>query len=245
MQLLALCRNLKRSRERTQCHSGFFARLPLLAHPRPAALAREGLLIGGSTDVASTRVEASLCPHRISRPTPVRRTPVVLSPLLREALGRRVGRQGDPGVARLLPHRDGRRGEIRVGKVADGHDNVARKACALPVDGGAAYRTEMKRHQAAAFGCPTPRSNLAGEGELLGAETRLVADHSAGAALALQAVAHRDARWFALNRKVKLPAAAGGVSGGYRHGSAPSLWLARGPAQRPCCVPGSRHAKRK
>jgi hypothetical protein len=28
-------------------------------------------------------------------------------------------------------------------------------------------------------------------------------------------VAHGDAQWFALNRKVKLPAAAGGVSGGH------------------------------
>ena len=42
--------------------------------------------------------------------------------------------------------------------------------------------------------------------------------------LALQSVAHRDARWFALNRKVKLPTAAGGVSGhwvglrGHRYG---------------------------
>jgi hypothetical protein len=32
-------------------------------------------------------------------------------------------------------------------------------------------------------------------------------------------VAHGDARWLALNREVKLPAVAGGVSGG--HGSAP------------------------
>jgi hypothetical protein len=31
--------------------------------------------------------------------------------------------------------------------------------------------------------------------------------HGAGAALAFQAMAHGDARWFALNRKVKLPAA--------------------------------------
>jgi hypothetical protein len=47
--------------------------------------------------------------------------------------------------------------------------------------------------------------------------------HGAGAALALQAVADGDARWFALNRKVKLPVAAGGASG---HGSAPwlSIW---------------------
>ena len=69
----------------------------------------------------------------------------------------------------------------------------------------------MKRHQVAAFGFPPPRSSLAGEGDLLGAEACLVADHGAGAALALQAVANRDARWFALNRKVKLPAAAGRV----------------------------------
>jgi hypothetical protein len=58
--------------------------------------------------------------------------------------------------------------------------------------------------------------------DLLAAEARLVADDGAGAALALQAVAHRDARWFALSRKVKLPAAASGVSGGHR--SAPCLW---------------------
>ena len=55
--------------------------------------------------------------------------------------------------------------------------------------------------------------------DLLAAEARLVADHAAGASLALQAVAHGDARWFALNGKVKLAAAAGGASGG--HGSVP------------------------
>jgi hypothetical protein len=56
-------------------------------------------------------------------------------------------------------------------------------------------------------------------------KTCLVADHGAGPTLALQAVAHGDARWFTLNREVKLPAAAGGVSGG--HGSAPwlSIWV--------------------
>src|SRR5207245_800798 len=88
-------------------------------------------------------------------------------------------------------------------------------------DGGAACRTEMKGQRVAAFGCSHPRRSLTDEGDLLAAETRLVADHGAGAALALQAVAHGDARWFALNRKMKLPAAACGASGG--HGSAP--WL--------------------
>jgi len=80
----------------------------------------------------------------------------------------------------------------------------------------------MKGQHVAAFGCPHPRGSLTGKGDLLAAEARLVADHAAGASLALQAVAHGDARWFALNGKVKLAAAAGGASGG--HGSVP--WLA-------------------
>jgi hypothetical protein len=81
----------------------------------------------------------------------------------------------------------------------------------------------MKGQSVAAFGCPHPRRSLTGNGDLLAGETRLVADHGAGATLALQAVAHGNARWFALNRKVKLPAAAGGAPG---HGSTPwlSIW---------------------
>ena len=73
----------------------------------------------------------------------------------------------------------------------------------------------MKCQHVAAFGCPHPRRSLTGEGNLLAAETRLVADNGAGAALALQAVAHGDARWFALNCEVKLPAATSGVSSGH------------------------------
>ena len=86
----------------------------------------------------------------------------------------------------------------------------------------------MKGQCVAAFGCPHPRFSLTGEGDLLAAEARLVADRGASAALALQAVAHGDARWFALNRKVKLPATAGGASNG--HGPAPwlSIWRSVG-----------------
>jgi hypothetical protein len=73
----------------------------------------------------------------------------------------------------------------------------------------------MKGQRVAAFGCPHPSGSLTCEGDLFAAEARLVADHSAGAALALQAVAHGDARWFALNPKVKLPATAGHVSDGH------------------------------
>ena len=70
-------------------------------------------------------------------------------------------------------------------------------------------------HRIAAFGCPHPRRGITGDGDLLATEARLVADHGAGAALAFQAVTHGDAQWLALNRKVKLPAAAGGVSGSH------------------------------
>src|SRR5262245_29763456 len=108
---------------------------------------------------------------------------------------------------------------MRVGEVADRNGDVFRKAFALPVDGGAARRTEMKGQRVATFGCPHPSRRLTGEGDLLAAEARLVADRGASAALALQAVAHGDARRFALNHKMKLPATAGGASGG--HGLAP------------------------
>ena len=69
------------------------------------------------------------------------------------------------------------------------------------------------------FRRPHPRRSLSGEGDLFAAEARLVADHSARAALTRQAAAHGDARWFALDRKVKLSAAAGRVSGGHEVGS--------------------------
>jgi hypothetical protein len=71
----------------------------------------------------------------------------------------------------------------------------------------------MIGHDVAAFGCSRPRRGLAGKRDLLKPKARLVTDHSPGAALTFQAMAHSDARWFALNRKVKLPAAAGGASG--------------------------------
>ena len=77
----------------------------------------------------------------------------------------------------------------------------------------------MKGQCVAAFGCPHPRRSLTGEGDLLAAEARLVADHAPSATLALQAVAHGDARWLALDRKVKLPAVAGGASDGHGVGS--------------------------
>jgi hypothetical protein len=70
----------------------------------------------------------------------------------------------------------------------------------------------MIRHHVAAFGSARPGRSLTGKGDLLQAKARLVADHGAGTALALQAVAHSNAGWFALNCEVKLPAAAGGAS---------------------------------
>jgi hypothetical protein len=79
----------------------------------------------------------------------------------------------------------------------------------------------MKGQGMFAFSFPCPSRSLAGEGNLLTAKARLVAQHRSGAALASQAVTHGDARWLAVNREVKLPATAGGASGS--HESAP--WL--------------------
>jgi hypothetical protein len=47
----------------------------------------------------------------------------------------------------------------------------------------------MKSQRVAALGGARPRRGLAGEGDLVAAEASLVADHGAGAGLALQAMA--------------------------------------------------------
>ena len=70
----------------------------------------------------------------------------------------------------------------------------------------------MESQRVAAFGCPCPGRGFAGKGDLLEAKTRLVANHGPSTALAFQAVAHGDARWFALDCELKLSAAAGGAS---------------------------------
>ena len=77
----------------------------------------------------------------------------------------------------------------------------------------------MEGQRVAAFGRPRPRRSLAGEDNLLASEPRLVASDGAGAALALQAVAHGNARCYPLNCKLKLAAAACGAPGGHWVGS--------------------------
>src|SRR4029077_20044399 len=79
-----------------------------------------------------------------------------------------------------------------------------------------ACRAEVEGETVAALGRARPRGRLAGECDLLATEARLVADHSAGAALALQTVAHGDARGLAFDGEVELAAAAGGSATGHR-----------------------------
>jgi hypothetical protein len=73
----------------------------------------------------------------------------------------------------------------------------------------------MKGQGVAAISRPCPRRGLAGDGNLLTLKARLVAHHGPGAALAGQAVTHRDARWLALDRQVQLPAATRRASAGH------------------------------
>jgi hypothetical protein len=118
---------------------------------------------------------------------------------------------------------------MRVAEVAYSNCDNSRKAFVLPVDGGAAGRTEMESKRITAFGRSHPLRRVAVDGDLIPPEPRLVADDGASAALALQAMAHGDARWFALNREVKLAATASGVPGRHGVGSVPMLDQAEVP----------------
>jgi hypothetical protein len=99
----------------------------------------------------------------------------------------------------------------------------------------------MEGQRIAAFRGPRPRRSLAGKGDLLSAEPRLIAEHGAGAALALQAMAHGDARWFALDRKLKLPAAAGGASDGHDQAPSLSICASLAPTSKRCTNGGRAH----
>jgi len=70
----------------------------------------------------------------------------------------------------------------------------------------------MKGHGVSAVGRSLPLRGFAGDGDLVIAVARLVADHGTGASLTRQAVAHGVARGFAFNGEVELPAAAGGMA---------------------------------
>lgn len=124
-------------------------------------------------------------------------------------------------MAALLPHRDRRCREGRIGESADGDGDVAREAFARPIHRGATHRTEAERQRIAACGCARPLRHRAGEGDLVAGKARLVAEHGTGAPLALEAVAHGDAHRLAFNREVELAAIAGGVSGGHGFSNAP------------------------
>src|SRR4029077_2895547 len=106
------------------------------------------------------------------------------------ALRRSTGRQSDPRMATLLPHRDSRGGETWIGEVADGNADESWKACVLPEHSRPARWTEMKGHDVAAVGRPLPLGGFAGDRDLVIPKARLVADHGAGASPACQAVAH-------------------------------------------------------
>src|SRR5262249_23920412 len=60
-----------------------------------------------------------------------------------------------------------------------------------------------------------PLGGLAGKGDLVPVKARLIADHSARATLALEAVAHGDAHRLTLDCEVQLAATAGGIPGGH------------------------------
>jgi hypothetical protein len=82
----------------------------------------------------------------------------------------------------------------------------------------------MKGHGVAAFGRPRLGHAFTAKGDMLEPKARLVADYGPGAALALQAVAHGDARWFAVNCQMKLATIADGASRSHRSAPCLSIW---------------------
>src|SRR5262245_27455021 len=101
---------------------------------------------------------------------------------------------------------------MRVSKGADGDGNQIGKAAVLPIDRGATHRAEAIRQGIAALGRAGPRGGLPGESNLRPAKACLIADHSTGAALAFQAMAHGDAHRFARGADVELTATARGMA---------------------------------
>ena len=141
------------------------------------------------------------------------------SSLLHFALRDWVRRRGDPRVAAFLPHRDGRRWEIRISKGADGDGNQIGKAAIFPIYRGATHRAEAIRQDVAALGRAGPFGGRSADSKLRSAKARLIADYGACATLAFQAMAHGDAHRFAGSKDVELAATAGGLAGD--HGLSP------------------------
>jgi len=128
-------------------------------------------------------------------------------------------RQHDPAMAAALIDRVARRPEVGIGEGADGDGDQIGRRLELPVNGGAAPRTEMERERAAAVARPRPDGGLPLDPHLRPREPRLGTEHAAGAALARQAMADGDAHGIAVAGDAKLAATAGGVMGG--HGTLP------------------------
>ncbi len=109
----------------------------------------------------------------------------------------------------------------------------------------------MKGHPVAALGCPHPCCRVTSDVDLFAGKARLIADHGSGAALALQAVTHRDARWFAFNCQLKLPTASGSLHAVKRTSrfcvpSGPRVtcsWRPQGDSENPNGPPGDFHAE--
>jgi hypothetical protein len=100
----------------------------------------------------------------------------------------------------------------------------------------------MKGHDVAAVGRSLPLRGFAGDGDLVIAVARLVADHGTGASLTRQAVAHGVARGFAFDCEVKLSAAA---AEGYGFGARSRIAVEARAADRALRVSGMQHSLRK
>src|SRR4051812_22153163 len=131
-------------------------------------------------------------------------------------------READPGVLLGGPGDRRRRREGFVGKAPDRDRDVVRQGARGPKHRRPAFRAEARLETELARGTlEAPRCALDADGR--GGEIGRHAENAAGPALALPAVAGKDALRLALDRDPKLPAGAGGGACHRRP---------RGPAER-------------
>src|SRR6516162_1080769 len=143
--------------------------LTRISSPVPTATKSSGRTPPGWRWTTVNRASAS----RLGRHTLAQgraQTVLTILTLLRHALWRGVGREGDPGVSGLFPDRDRGRWKVLVGEGADGNSDVTGKALALPIDCGAAGWAKVEGECVAALRRARPRGGLAAERDLLAAE---------------------------------------------------------------------------
>src|SRR5262245_5766159 len=129
----------------------------------------------------------------------------------------------DPIMFAVLVDGEARARKTRIGEGAQGHGDDARPSLYDKGDGRSAVGAEAIGGAMAAVGDALPSLRLARDGDLVLGPARLRGKGAAGALLAIEAVAHRNAHRLAFACRLELPAPAGRRPDRIGHGSVSSM----------------------